>query len=902
MSANKIHSLNELISYDEDKFLEQAYQVILGRYPDTNGKQYYKNRLNLGVSRIEIVCQLRLGSEGKIRNLQVDGLDEAVRKYKLVKTPIIGKMLSALKVINLKDPSAGNFINQTEVGTSNSIDNTSNVKYQPLEKSPLVSIIVVNMNGMPHIEALAKSLKKQTYKNFEVIFIDNNSIDKSDELAGKIIPNCRVVKCDKNYGFSEANNIGLEHSLGDLLLLLNNDTSAEPNFIEELVNTLRNDSSCAVAVPKILFYKPFVEITIESDELFSIDKSTIESCLDDYKKVISKQDLGVFSKIQNFLIPSTSNKINIPLNFSKTELKSKIPVRIFVENELVTEVNVNVNPSLVTIDISKKKGNWIINNVGSWISAEGHCGDRGIFESDVGQYEEPTEVQALCGCAALIRREVLGNYPLFSPDFFAYFEDAELSIRIRSGGGRIMYCPTSRLLHKHASTSGEGSARFRYLVSRNRLLFLGIHFKHIVDAELDATLKMWNHFIAVDSDEVFPDSRQREFVALLPKLIDEIPELIERAKRGLVFYRQNKARKIGIYNEYWTTLGGGELRALQLAMVLSEYGIVDLISSTPFSLEELSSRFNIKLENMRKIVVKGFSSHDTAEYDLFVNTTHHSNLISMAKKSIFFLNFPHPHVTIDVLRSYDISLGNSQFVMDWAKKRWSPEVPVEVLHPAVNNFLSTADSKTKSRTIISLGRFFEFGHNKKQLELVDAFKLLYKEQDKNQKWQLVLIGACNLEDESSLSYLKKVQKAAKDWDILVLPNASFTQVEDALKSAAIYWHGTGLGIVNPDPEQLEHFGMAITEAMSYGCVPIVYALGGPPEVVGEEFQNLCFNNTEELVKNTASVIQKFESSKKDYKIMSDNAKERVNAFSYEHHNMKVRNTISKLIPNWTEGK
>lgn len=901
MSGNTLpETLDQLLSFNDDVFIIKAYEVLLSRVPDAQGMNYYLTRLRSGVSKVELLYHISSSKEGRLRAIEIQGLDTAIKNFKLLKTPILGSLLRLTGLKEHPTPSHDTLLKIENKAALSSEVPIKKINYASLGTMPLVSIIIVNMNGLPHIEELASSLKQQNYKHFEVIFVDNNSHDKSEILAQQIIPNCLIVKCDKNHGFAEANNIGVEHSTGDLILLLNNDTAADINFIQELVNEILKDDSCAVTIPKILFFKPFVQISIEADRPISIDKAAIESCLIDYKKVISKEDIGGFSKIKKFLIPETKNRIVIPFIFETSDLEKETLINISVENEYIIKNQcIAKNPLCISIDISAYSGKNIINNVGSWITPDGNCGDRGIYEPDNGQYDEVTEVDALCGCAALIRREALGNYPIFSPDFFAYFEDTELSIRIRSGGGRIVYCPTSELRHKHASTSNEGSARFRYLVSRNRLLLLAVHFKNLIDNELASALSTWNHWISIDSSEVFPDRRQREFVALLPQLASEMPSLVNRAKQGLIFFRANKARKVGIYNEYWMTFGGGELRALHLAIALTKYGVIDLISPHPFDIEELALRFNLELNRIRRVIVRNFSSADTMEYDLFVNTTHHSNLISMAKKSIYLVSFPHPHVKMEVLRSYDLALANSKFTLEWVKKRWSPELPSEVLYPAVKDAQNSSRVDRKTRTIISVGRFFEHGHNKKQLELVEAFKMLHKQLDNDTTWKLILIGACNLTDASSANYLHSVQKAAIGWNISVIPNANFSIVEDNLKAAAIYWHATGLGIKDPDPEQLEHFGMAIAEAMSYGCVPIVYGHGGPPEVVGDEFQELCFGTPDELVQNTVSAIKKFDLQPALFANMGHQAVHRAGMFCLSMHDSQVSQIVDELIPEWS---
>jgi hypothetical protein len=75
----------------------------------------------------------------------------------------------------------------------------------------------------------------------------------------------------------------------------------------------------------------------------------------------------------------------------------------------------------------------------------------------------------------LLSREAVANAGGFDRDLFMYFEDTELSWRLRSRGFRLRYEPASVVRHAHAATSVEGSPLFNFLVSRNRILMLLEH-------------------------------------------------------------------------------------------------------------------------------------------------------------------------------------------------------------------------------------------------------------------------------------------------------------------------------------------------------------------------------------------------------------------------------------------
>jgi hypothetical protein len=129
----------------------------------------------------------------------------------------------------------------------------------------------------------------------------------------------------------------------------------------------------------------------------------------------------------------------------------------------------------VPADLVVRESFDVINNAGSLLAENATIGDRGIYEPDRGQYDTTEEMQAFCGCSALVRRSALEAVGCFDRDLFMYFEDTELSWRLRRGGYRLRYQPASRVRHVHAATSVEWSPMFNFLVARNRILMLVRH-------------------------------------------------------------------------------------------------------------------------------------------------------------------------------------------------------------------------------------------------------------------------------------------------------------------------------------------------------------------------------------------------------------------------------------------
>ena len=126
--------------------------------------------------------------------------------------------------------------------------------------SPLVSVIVVNWNGLTFLDECFDSLARQTWKNTEFILVDNGSTDGSRELlvaAGAArLPNAQAVLLPTNSGFCGGNNRGFEKARGEWIALLNTDAVAEPNWIEELLRYGDASRRVGMLASKILFQNP----------------------------------------------------------------------------------------------------------------------------------------------------------------------------------------------------------------------------------------------------------------------------------------------------------------------------------------------------------------------------------------------------------------------------------------------------------------------------------------------------------------------------------------------------------------------------------------------------------------------------------------------------------------------
>jgi GT2 family glycosyltransferase len=123
------------------------------------------------------------------------------------------------------------------------------------KNATLVSVIILNFNGENYLEQCLSSVLNTKYPNFEVIFVDNASTDSSLKIVERIYENdkrLRIFKNTKNIGFSAGNNFGLSQSRGDYIVFLNNDTIADPYWLDTLVDVMEKDRTIGLAGSTIL--------------------------------------------------------------------------------------------------------------------------------------------------------------------------------------------------------------------------------------------------------------------------------------------------------------------------------------------------------------------------------------------------------------------------------------------------------------------------------------------------------------------------------------------------------------------------------------------------------------------------------------------------------------------------
>jgi GT2 family glycosyltransferase len=239
-----------------------------------------------------------------------------------------------------------------------------------------VTVVVVTWQGAHLLDECLDSIAAQTVE-CDVVVVDNNSTDSTQNLLVRRHPPVRVIRLERNTGFAGGVHAALEAIQTPFVALLNNDASAAPDWLANLLSTMLSDDRLVAVASKMLLW-----------------------------------------------------------------------------------------------DDDGASGRSVINNAGVSLTAGGYGIDRGANALDGDFFDQPADVFGFSGGAAMVRMGAIRGVGGMPAPFFLYYEDVDLSWRLRLAGGRIRYEPKAVVRHRHAATSDRHSDAFAFYNERNRLLTL----------------------------------------------------------------------------------------------------------------------------------------------------------------------------------------------------------------------------------------------------------------------------------------------------------------------------------------------------------------------------------------------------------------------------------------------
>ena len=299
------------------------------------------------------------------------------------------------------------------------------------------------------------------------------------------------------------------------------------------------------------------------------------------------------------------------------------------------------------------------------------------------------------------------------------------------------------------------------------------------------------------------------------------------------------------------------------------YVVTDALYSH-YRLDHLARCFSLDLS--RTSLITRSDLHGLGAIDVFCHIGDHVYPIVPAMglrnfyicRSPFFASRENLTHSWENLRGYDCVLVNSLFACDALRVKINAfqfETELKVLAPPVPirpPSLGRFEDISRRTIILSVGDFFTNQQHQRHDVLVNGIKCL-TEMSIDAELHLVdashsyFKGVLHPDPERSRRYYE-LRQQADGMPVCFHPDTS--GLRDLLDQATIYWHATGFAC-DPklNPENCEHLGICILEAMAVGCVPFVVSNGGPIEFVRDDDTGFQYATLEELVMKTCDLLR-----------------------------------------------
>jgi GT2 family glycosyltransferase/glycosyltransferase involved in cell wall biosynthesis len=654
-----------------------------------------------------------------------------------------------------------------------------------------VSVVIVNHD---RLETTLKSVEcvRQSVGDHvrEIIVVDNGS--GPDVVAGleSLLPGkARIVTLGVNRYFGEGNNIGVEESTGDFILLLNNDAYVEPDCIAELVGTMQRDSGVAAVGPMFLYPNRSVQevggIVLETGDIAQIGKGAVWGC---------------------------------------------------------------------------------------------------------DHYTQECAVD-YCSAACLLFRKrdfiQVGGFSLqWEP---AYFEDADLCLSFWHTAGSVLVNPRARVVHVESMTTGDAKMRLESQVEINRLSFVEkwgdwLKARQRLSPQLVGQTDVVRRSVA--RDVVTDDT--------------EHGEDLRRSRRG--------STRIGtavLYTPYELIPGGGERYLFELASVLTDtlgQEHVKIASPHRYSnlrIRQMSDAFGL-CGPTESITLDRLKSEPPDMTVVLGNEVvppipgfgrHHN---------VYMCQFPfqapgdYLQRNLKYIDTFDEIWVNSNFTRRYVNGNLAllgvraPTIRIISPPASLPRRGSVPDWGSRS-AVMTVGRFFEGGHNKRQDVVIEIVKQLSMRLGRSVP--LVMAGSLHA-SASSRDRFRNLQAMTNGMDCHIYPNVRRDRLINLYSTSAVIVHAAGYGVDKyAFPERLEHFGIVPVEAASVGCIPVVFGEGGPVEVMAALNCPTTFHSIAEAVDRIEGLFDDSAGSTK----LSSELIERSDLFSSQAFRRRVYEALDGVL-------
>lgn len=283
--------------------------------------------------------------------------------------------------------------------------------------NPLISVNLLLYKPEFYLAPCLKSILAQSYDNFELLVIDNNSGDGTAEKAQAIInaaqqrgakvPFHKIIVNKANLGFSGGHNLGIRESKGELVLLVNQDIVLDEDFLKNIIGIFNRDAKVGSAQGKLLRLKVANEDLVKTETLDNTGFVMLKN-----RRIIARgqgqPDSGQYEKMEEIF-----------------GVDGALPI---FRRAALEEAKIDILSHPLSISPSRREG--------EKVGVDG----RSVLEA---------------------------RYEYFDEDFFAYKEDVDLAWRLRLFGWKAYYIPPA--MAWHARTSGDSIATNYFAIIRERL-------------------------------------------------------------------------------------------------------------------------------------------------------------------------------------------------------------------------------------------------------------------------------------------------------------------------------------------------------------------------------------------------------------------------------------------------
>jgi GT2 family glycosyltransferase len=355
-------------------------------------------------------------------------------------------------------------------------------------------LVLINYNGGEMVLETLKSLYAQPAgAEFELLIVDNASTDDSIDQIKKLYPQAKVELARKNLGFGRAINLAIEKLesdgyKGEYICLIQPDMMFTSGWLGELID-------CADSNPQVAAVNPVV-VYADHFRFFNVKTTNPKIYLqhEDYRLFApfvgddSARSQEITLKGMQLLQPNRSE-----FQLALAESYSKLELQVYDEQlsgyHLRVQDKETVFPALLALaskfafklskDLKLKFRKFqlqefaipteeMVNAVGSSFRGDSRLPENNYYGAKL--TDLPTsehEVELFYGACALLRLKCVQEVGKFDPDFFMYYEESDLAMRLRLAGYKIFATPASRVYHKERGSRSDKV--MQYMLDSQRL-------------------------------------------------------------------------------------------------------------------------------------------------------------------------------------------------------------------------------------------------------------------------------------------------------------------------------------------------------------------------------------------------------------------------------------------------